>query len=177
MEIHMNIIDLSNILPKKDCYTILVLSDSHGRNDIIEDILTNEPDADVLFHCGDVCADLSDVTRDWIPAYAVAGNCDYSGDYPDELLIKLAGYQFYLTHGHRYSVDWRTDLLCYAGKEKLADVVCFGHTHVPGYDFDEGILLLNPGSVARPRQKSRVATYAKLTIQDGNFPKVEMMTV
>ena len=161
----------------KQNYRILVVSDSHGETGIIRRILQNEKPFDAIFHCGDVCDDLEGELDISIPVYAVAGNCDRSGRYPSEQIVEIGGYRFFLTHGHRYSVDWRSDLILYAGMEQYADVVCFGHTHVPGYEFDEGLMLLNPGSVARLRQASRIPTYAVLTISDGQFPEVEMKTV
>jgi len=37
------------------------------------------------------------------------------------------------------------------GRERQADLVVFGHSHVPGYDDTGAVALLNPGSHARPR--------------------------
>ncbi len=159
---------------KKSEYKIIVVSDSHGDNRIINRILAAEPDADALIHCGDVCGSLKDILDYDIPFFAVAGNCDRPGRYPEELLVKFGYYTVYIVHGHRYRVDYRDDLIFYAGKERFADVVCFGHSHVPQNMTEEGMLLLNPGSVSRPRQLPRNATYAVLTISEDELPKAEL---
>ncbi len=158
-------------------YKIVVVSDSHGENRIVDRILKKEPDADALIHCGDVCGTLKGVLDTDIPVYAVAGNCDSPGKYPEELLVRFGYYNVFIVHGHRYRVDYRDDLIFYAGKERFADVVCFGHSHVPQNMTEEGMLLLNPGSVARPRQLPRQATYAVLTISEDDLPRAELKTV
>lgn len=164
-------------LPKKSEYKILVVSDTHGENRIVNRILKKEPDADAVIHCGDVCGDIEGILDTDIPVYAVSGNCDYAGNYPEELTVKIGYYNIYVTHGHRHAVDYRDDVIFYAGKEKYADVVCFGHTHVPQNLTVEGVLLLNPGSVARPRQIPRKGTYAVLTITDDTLPQAELRTI
>ncbi len=164
-------------LSKKTEYRILVVSDTHGENRIISRILKKEPDIDMLIHCGDVCGDLEAAIEGGIPVCVVAGNCDSRGSYPEERVIKVGKYKIFITHGHRYAVDWRDDLICYAGKEKQADVVCFGHTHVPHNLPADGMLLLNPGSAARPRQTPRKATYAILTIKENELPAAELKLV
>lgn len=164
-------------LPKKSAYKIIVVSDSHGENRIVNQIVQREQDADALIHCGDVCGDLKGMLDADIPVYAVAGNCDRPGRYPEELQIKAGYYSIFVTHGHRHAVDYRDDVIFYAAKEKYADVVCFGHSHVPQNMTEEGLLMLNPGSVARPRQLPRNGTYAILTITDDELPRAEIRTV
>ena len=43
------------------------------------------------------------------------------------------------------------DALLYRGEEVHADMVLYGHTHVPDLSADGPRLLLNPGSLSRPR--------------------------
>ena len=43
----------------------------------------------------------------------------------------------------------------------------FGHIHVPVLEKEDGILLVNPGSLAFPRQRGRRPSYAVLET-DGN---------
>ena len=159
---------------QKSEYKIVVVSDSHGENRIINQILACEPDADALIHCGDVCGSLEEILDYDIPVYAVGGNCDSPGRYPRELEVKFGYYNVFIVHGDQYRVDYRDDLIFYAGKERFADVVCFGHSHVPQNMTVEGMLLLNPGSVVRPKQLPRVGTYAVLTISEDELPRAEL---
>ena len=34
-----------------------------------------------------------------------------------------------------------------AARERKADILLFGHTHVPMQDYDDGLYVLNPGSL------------------------------
>ena len=49
----------------------------------------------------------------------------------------------------------------------------YGHTHMPALDEQNDILLLNPGSVAKPRQAGLKKTYAVIMVDD----KTGRMTV
>ena len=53
-----------------------------------------------------------------------------------------------MCHGHKYNVKSSLLALKYKGMEKNADIILFGHTHVPYIDDTDGIIMLNPGSVS-----------------------------
>ena len=108
-----------------------------------------------------------------IPVYAVCGNCDsYEDRAPAELVTKQLGFTLAMTHGHRYVRynDWSR--LLYWGEEKQADVVVFGHIHVPVNREADGILLINPGSPSRPR--NGVPSFGILTLEAGKKPVFEV---
>nr|MDE7299348.1 metallophosphoesterase family protein [Lachnospiraceae bacterium] len=44
--------------------------------------------------------------------------------------------------------------------------VMFGHTHCPLIDIRENIMVINPGSISRPRQQSRVPTYVTMEVRE-----------
>ena len=74
-----------------------------------------------------------------------------------------------MTHGHTWHVErWESSLwdLCDEAKRRGARVAIFGHTHMPFLEEQNDILLLNPGSVAKPRQAGLKKTYAVITIND-----------
>ena len=71
-----------------------------------------------------------------------------------------------ITHGNRY-VDGGLPRFSYRAREEACDVVLFGHTHMPLVTEDGGILYVNPGSAAMPRQADRRRTYAVITVSDG----------
>ena len=68
-----------------------------------------------------------------------------------------------LAHGHQY---YYTDALLYRGEEVHADMVLYGHTHVPDLSADGPRLLLNPGSLSRPRGGSTES--CALVLIEGN---------
>lgn len=88
-----------------------------------------------------------------IPMDLVRGNCDWCAG-PDELVVDVEGVRFLLTHGHRYYAKSGLDWLVDAGREKGADMVCFGHTHEALNMPLGGVWLFNPGTAggihARP---------------------------
>ena len=49
-------------------------------------------------------------------------------------------------------------------KSKGADIVMFGHTHIPVIDYDDDIIALNPGSLSHPRQEGHQPSYILMEI-------------
>jgi putative phosphoesterase len=68
-----------------------------------------------------------------------------------------------MTHGHHYDVKWDYQRIFYKGLEMEADVILFGHSHVPVHVEEDGILIMNPGSTSHPRGNSN-KSYALLEV-------------
>ena len=81
---------------------ILVISDSHGRNDDVAGVIEQVGHIDMLIHCGDVERG-DDYIRSLVdcPVHMVAGNNDYDVAVPYETMVTLGGKKLLLTHGHR----------------------------------------------------------------------------
>ena len=140
---------------------VLVFSDSHGRTDKINEALERQispPDA-ILF-LGDGLRDIESADVGNIPVYSVCGNCDsyydaLFGDVADERLIVAGCKRILITHGHKYHVKSVLSVLLQRAKQKNADIVLFGHTHMPfemmlGQDNEYGIELCKPMYVMNP---------------------------
>lgn len=143
---------------------ILVVSDSHGRNGYLEKVfLKTQPD--MLIHLGDLeGSELFIQSCVTCPVEMVCGNNDYFSDLEREKMIQLGRYKVLLTHGHRHRVNFGTeDIKSWAVKQG-ADIVMFGHTHMPLLDTSTQITLLNPGSISQPRQDGRIPTYALMEL-------------
>ena len=146
---------------------ILVVSDTHGYNTNLFKLLEKEKPIDMLIHCGD-SGDLSDYIEEFIdcPVVMVRGNCDGMSKLPAAALIALGGHKVFITHGHisgaRPSVPLMTDI----AKENGADIVMYGHTHVPYLKKVFGVTVLNPGSISLPRQEDGKKSYAIMTVAD-----------
>jgi putative phosphoesterase len=143
---------------------ILVVSDTHReRNNIKKVISQIEPDR--IFHLGDAMGD-----TDFIQGVAecpvdfVRGNCDDDNNIPNDKIVDIEGVRFFLTHGHRYMVNYDLLQLYYKGKEVEADVCLFGHTHQPLLKQEPDIVIANPGSIAFPRQEGRKPSYLVMEI-------------
>ena len=131
---------------------ILIMSDSHGRIEKAEDIVSAEK-PDMLLHLGDHTRDFELLTegRPGLEGYAVKGNCDLRSDAPELLALNADGMKLMLTHGHRQGVKEDLQRLYYTALEKGADTVLFGHTHAQLLLKRDGVTLLNPGSAAEGR--------------------------
>ena len=164
-------------MEKKTEYKILVVSDSHGNNDLLRKAIGQEMPIDMLIHCGDVETDLKAVLgpgRDY-DLEIVRGNMDSWSSYPEDLLLRVGYYNIFVAHGHKYGTKYTNENILEAGRKKLADVVLCGHSHVPEIERTaDGILLVNPGSVALPHQDPPRRSYAVLRISEDEMPSAEI---
>ena len=98
---------------------------------------------------------------------SVRGNCDTEVDQMVLPFPVLAEYAFvqngesliFATHGHIYN----TDKLPPMGG---ADVLLYGHTHVPKCEEHDGFVYMNPGSVSIPKEGSE---HSYMILEDGVF--------
>lgn len=131
---------------------ILVVSDTHGQNIDIIDLIKRE-DFDIYIHLGDFVDDAKYIEKKTgIHFVKVKGNNDFFvSDTPEKDIIEIEGYRILLVHGHRHGVYYGIERLETEANIENADICLFGHTHVYYYDKIDGIIYLNPGSPSRPR--------------------------
>jgi len=133
---------------------------------------------DMILHAGDlVNLNVVSVLQGIAPTIAVAGNMDgprVRRALPRQRIARLGGCSVGLQHGHqphalqrRYigrDFDAPEMALFFAAMRKglpAADVIVFGHFHVPVITTWEGCLFVNPGAVAPSHGRS---TFALLEI-------------
>jgi putative phosphoesterase len=170
-----------------DSKKLLVFSDTHGKTADLKKVM--EWAKGQLPPQGNICAaaflgdGISDLRRaadatgfycDW---KVISGNNDY--DYyttPEAAAFDFGDYRFYMSHGHLHSLYGGYNSLISAARSNNAQVVLFGHTHVPFCKVIDGITLINPGSVGRPR--SRIgASFALVECTPGEQLTVEFMGI
>lgn len=146
---------------------ILIVSDSHGDTAALRKVIELEK-PDRLFHLGDVTADPGRVAGAYpeLPMEVVAGNCDaWSGtDAPDQRIVTAERVKFLLVHGHKHWVKMGTSMVVQAGQSAGVDVVCFGHTHKALCRQQDGLWVVNPGTLGGVNAP---ATYAVAEAADG----------
>lgn len=163
--------------------TVLILSDTHKNCDRLKRVLDLNRNVDAIIHLGDGYTDFSGLDLGDIPLYRVRGNCDEEtdsfGTLSDEALIELGGIRIMMVHGHRHGVKFGLAKVASDAASKGADVLLYGHTHVPrevyfGAGERAGIKLLekplwifNPGSLGSPREG--MPSFGVLTIKDGQI--------
>lgn len=146
---------------------ILVMSDTHGNKANIEKALCKFGEVDCIIHLGDYVRDaqyIRGLTDKRV--YSVKGNCDFSGA-KQELLLRTGGKRILALHGHRQDVKNSLLNLGFYAAEKGADLVLFGHTHIPVEEFYGDVILYNPGSLGEPR--GRKPSLGVVTIEDGRI--------
>lgn len=147
---------------------VLIVSDTHGREQNLAEALEQTGPIDQLIHLGDVeggAEHIRELAGD-APAAIIAGNNDFFCDLPNERIFTLGGHRIFMTHGHGYFVHSGTLYLKREARKKGADIVMFGHTHKPYMEEDNELLVLNPGSLSQPRQEGHRPTYIVMEIAD-----------
>ena len=165
---------------------ILVFSDSHEETEYMRKAIGMNSDADLTVHLGDGASDLSRNLPDNCSDSHVfiEGNGEYYGwigidrRYRPQktALIEFEGKRIFMTHGHLYEVKSGLEKLLARAYSDGADIVLFGHTHVPliqyipeGTDLDyvgktdRPLLVFNPGSIGQGFQNS----FGLLTFRNG----------
>lgn len=108
--------------------------------------------ADLFIHLGDGADELEQV-KDLYPECKflnVRGNCDFGRQGTFAGCFSCGIAKILYTHGHIYNVKYELESILRAGKEVDANVILFGHTHVPMVDYRDGVHMLNPGSLGMP---------------------------
>lgn len=158
-----------------DCKKIAVLGDTHNRIEKLAEILKRQ-NIDYFLFTGDYYIDALKLSKELRVGFTgVLGNCDIiSGKTGASLeeYLQIGGKKVYLLHGHQYRVKEGLHSLYYRAHELEADVVIFGHTHIPFYEKIDDILFLNPGSPSKPRQKSG-GTYMLMS-QEADYLNIKL---
>lgn len=144
---------------------IMIVSDTHGKNENLEQALEREQPIDRLIHLGDAagCEDYIEVIAG-CPLDIVYGNNDFGSRLNGEEVVEVEGIRIFVTHGHYYYVNFGTTDLVNAAKAKDCRVALYGHTHVPLIEHDKDVLVMNPGSLTYPRQEGKRPSYIVMHI-------------
>ncbi|MBQ8892889.1 MAG: metallophosphoesterase [Clostridia bacterium] len=141
----------------------LIISDTHGLREPMRELYDLYPN-DGIIHLGDHIDDAR-----WMmqytaghPVYQVRGNCDFGAQGPEDQLLELGGVKVLMMHGHRFGVKSGYGGALAEAKRRGADVLLFGHTHIPFLEEREGILMMNPGSLRNPNRD-----YGIIEIENG----------
>lgn len=145
---------------------ILVVSDTHRKNDNYLKLLKLLGPLDLIIHCGDAEGSEYLLTAAAeCPVRIVLGNNDYFSLLPRELEFNVDRYKVWVTHGHNYYVSMGDEFIKKEAIARGKDIVFFGHTHRPVIDQStEGIIAVNPGSLSYPRQEGHRSSYVMMEV-------------
>lgn len=183
-------------LASTDHCRILIASDSHGRRDILLDILLRYgPSCNAFAFCGDGLSDIAYILelaatqteiKEALPSVmaVVAGNCDPSSyplsdssiAAPYKQILDVNGQRIMITHGHKVGVNYGFEK--YGLELQLAQCKTglFGHTHIAEETTEGEYKFINPGSCSNPRG-GQPAGFAIVTVEktfvDTAFIKID----
>lgn len=149
---------------------IAILSDTHGSLEAFNRAMEVAGSCDLIIHAGDILyhgprnplpegynpKGLADAINNVkVPFIVAAGNCDAPIDQvvlsvpiqSPYAFILLDKVQILITHGHIASEE---ELITLAEKWNIKLLIT-GHTHVKRLEKKNGLVLLNPGSCALPK--------------------------
>ncbi len=126
--------------------------------------------AEVILHAGDVCTpEVLDELAAFAPVHVVLGNNDGSAvaawGAPETQLLTLAGVQVAMIHDSG-PTQGRTARL--RRRFPTADLVVFGHSHIPMDLTGDGVRIFNPGSPTDKRRQPH-RTLGILELRDGTI--------
>lgn len=149
----------------------------------MEFAIRQNPDAEYFFFLGDGMREAEQLAGRYpkLAFVAVPGNMDfgYISSFPGpmkEVTLDIDGVRIVLTHGHLRNVRASLENIAYLAEEKHAQIVFYGHTHIPyvkrlvGIDKDDKdeIYLFNPGSIGKPYGEA-APSFGILEVVDGKI--------
>jgi uncharacterized protein len=152
---------------------VIVLSDTHAPRfwkSCPQPVAVCLRGADVILHAGDVCtATVLDELSDYAPVHAVLGNNDGADvaawGAPPTLELELGGVRIAMIHDSGASSG---RLRRMRGTFPSAELVVFGHSHIPLDRSEAGLRIFNPGSPTDKRRQPH-RTLGALEITDGRL--------
>lgn len=141
---------------------ILIVSDSHRKNENYFKVLQMHKYLDLVIHCGDSeGSEYALAAAAECPVQLVRGNNDYFSELPRELEFSIGDFKVWVTHGHTQYVSMSNAHLKEEAAARGVDIVFYGHTHKPVIDRqDKNVIAVNPGSISYPRQDGHRPSYA-----------------
>jgi uncharacterized protein len=128
---------------------ILVTSDTHRDAFSLRKAILEQTKAEIVIHLGDG-ADEAQEMKDNFPEkmfLMVRGNCDWGSTLPAFGDVTINGKNIFYTHGYTYQVKYGLREAISAARDHKADILLFGHTHTAMIDYEDGLYIMNPGSL------------------------------
>lgn len=134
--------------------------------------------ADVILHAGDVCVpSVLDELAEYAPVHVVAGNNDgpdvTAWGAPETLELDLAGLHVAMIHDSGQATGRNRRM---RQRFPTADLVVFGHSHIPMDQVGDGVRVFNPGSPTDRRRQPH-GTLGVLRIEDGHLTDARIVNV
>ncbi|MCI8763868.1 MAG: metallophosphoesterase [Lachnospiraceae bacterium] len=151
---------------------ILIVSDTHRKDDNLKKVIEEQAPLDMLIHLGDAEGS-EQMIEEWVNEGCrlemIMGNNDFFSALEREIELELGPHRILLTHGHYYNVSLGIEGLYQEAIDRDCDIAMYGHTHRPFLEQRGEVTILNPGSLSYPRQEGRKPSYMMMYMEeDGN---------
>lgn len=135
-------------------------------------------DSDLILHAGDVCTSaVLDELATFAPVRAVLGNNDgpdvAAWGAEESVQLELAGLRVAMIHDSGSRVGRHRRM---RRRFPDADLVVFGHSHIPLDEVADGVRLFNPGSPTDRRRQPH-GTVGILQIDSGRLIRADIVPV
>lgn len=160
---------------------VVVLSDTHSPRfwkGLPDAVAAHLEGADVILHAGDVCTpDVLDELARWAPVHVVLGNNDgpdiAAWGVPETLEVELDRLRVAMIHDSGAKTG-RTRRM--RDRFPDADLVVFGHSHIPMDLTADGIRVFNPGSATDKRREPH-RTLGLLDVRAGRLVSARIVNL
>ena len=125
-----------------------LISDTHGL--VRPEVHQALQGVELILHAGDVGGDeILDELSIIAPVQAVFGNTDEPGNprLRAAIDVEIGGFKVHVSHGHELGAPKPVKLLA----RYAADIIVYGHTHIPLVTRADGRLVVNPGAAGAAR--------------------------
>ena len=122
--------------------------------------------------------EMSNISFGWTREHTTDDNKAWLRTLPREIRLEIEGKRILLCHGSpasttEYLFEFRSEAYLRkftpGGKhDAQADIIVFGHTHVPYHRELDGVHFINTGSVGRPKDGDPRAGYCVITVDGGH---------
>ncbi|MDQ3155225.1 MAG: metallophosphatase family protein [Actinomycetota bacterium] len=160
---------------------VAVISDTHSPRfwtSCPPSVAAHLENVDLILHAGDVCTvDVLRELQQFAPVHAVLGNNDGTDiaawGAPETLRMELAGVKVAMIHDSGPATG-RLGRMRRAFPD--ADLVIFGHSHIPMDQESEGLRIFNPGSPTDKRRQPE-GTIGLLELHEGRIVSAVIVPV
>ncbi|MGW0483316.1 metallophosphoesterase family protein [Nonomuraea sp. NPDC003214] len=157
---------------------VVVLADTHGPRrwrSCPPRVAQQLRGAEVILHAGDVCVrPVLDELAEYAPVHVVKGNNDGPDVVaPETLELELAGLRVGMIHD---SGPAKGRLGRMRRRFPAADLVVFGHSHIPLDESAGGFRIFNPGSPT-DRRRQPYGTVGVLEVDGGELVEAKIVAV
>ncbi|TKK78999.1 metallophosphoesterase family protein [Herbidospora galbida] len=157
---------------------IVVLSDTHAPRfwkACPPRVAAHLRDADAILHAGDVCVGrVLDELAAYAPVHAVKGNNDGPDvEAPETLELTLGGLRVAMIHD---SGPAKGRLARMRARFPDAELVVFGHSHIPLDEASGGLRIFNPGSPTDKRRQPH-GTLGLLRVEHATLVEARIVAV